>query len=242
MFEKNMVLGNLLTEEVTLPSGAVATIREMTGREEDILSNEQAAKKGKSTEMVLQNVILQLNGEKPTDSDIADMYTIDREAAMIVMRKLSYGNVVESEIVCDSCKKSFSVSVDLDNLEYIQPPEDGNFDTQIRLSDGETIVTLKAITGNDERKLFQSLQEGKDLISSVLLANIKDVSGIKRVEIRPWLQNLRVRDRSILRKAVENKRMGYKTDFRCTCPNCNAENRASVTQISGFFFPQEPQE
>ena len=239
---QNAQLNPLNREEFQLPSGVTAVIREMTGREEDILSSEKLMRQGKATEMVLQNVIVSLNDSKPTDDDIQGMYSPDREAAMIHMRKLSYGPIVESEKTCDTCQKTFGVEIDLDQLDYLPLGEDGKLDRQIRLSDNETIVTLRPMTGRDERRIFQTMQEGKDILSSVLMVNIKEVSGLKSNQIRPWIQNLRVRDRNILRKAVENKRFGYKTDFRCNCPNCGAENQAVVTQLPGFFFPQEVQE
>lgn len=238
----NTQLNPLTREEFELPSGKTAIIREMTGREEDILSSEKLMRQGKATEMVLQNVIVSLDGQKPTDDDIQEMYSADREASLILMRKLSYGAIVESETTCDSCQKSFTVEVNLDELEFYPLPEDGRLDRQVRLSDGETIVTLRAMNGRDERRLFQTMQEGKDVMSAVLMVNVKEVSGLKSNQIRPWIQNLRVRDRNILRKAIESKRFGYKTDFRCNCPNCGAENQAVVTQLPGFFFPQELQE
>ena len=238
----NVQLNPLIREEFTLPSGAIAVIREMTGREEDILSSEKLMRQGRATEMVLQNVIVSLEGNKPTDDDIQAMLSADREAALIFMRKLSYGAIVDSETTCANCQKAFTVEVDLDQLEYFPLEDSTKLERQVRLSDNETIVTLRAMTGRDERRLFQTMQEGKDLISSALLVNVKEVSGLRSNQIRPWIQGLRVRDRSILRKAIESRRFGYKTDFRCNCPNCGAENQAVVTQLAGFFFPRELQE
>lgn len=228
---------NYATETVQLPSGKMAVVREMTGREEDLLSNEKLMRQGKATDLVLQNVIVDLNGEgKATDLELSRMLSADREAIMIHTRVLSYGEIVESELECEDCKKTFTVDVDLSQLEFKAAPE--NLETQVKLSDKETVVTLLPMTGADEKRLFSAIQEGKDVLSSMLMVYVKQVGDLKANQIRPWIQNLRLRDRTLLRSTIKDMQYGYQTQVTCTCPACNAENKVSVVQLKGFFFPE----
>jgi hypothetical protein len=230
---------NVQTETITLPSGAKALIREMTGSDEDILTNEKLVRANKAQHQLLGNVIQELNGQKPTGQDVLNMWSADRTAVMLHTRVLSYGPEVKSKHECDNtdCRTEFDFEVDhiLEDLELRPTPKDIE-GMIVTLPSGRS-VTLRAMRGSDEARLLQARQKG-ELMTELMFSRLVEVEGIEDGNrVRDWLRNAPLRDRTALRKAMEQQEFGYQTQVEVTCPLCNTEQRVDVMSVTDFFFP-----
>jgi hypothetical protein len=230
------------TETFVLPSGLSATVRELTGVDEDILTNEKLVKAGKAQHQLLGNILVDLDGSRPSSQDVLNMWSADRTAVMLRTRVLSFGASITGMHECNNadCRQEFEISVDdlLTDLTYRSAPETLE-SLPVDVPSGRT-VTLRAMRGSDEARLLQARQKG-ELMTELLFSRIVSVQGIDdRTDIRNWLKNASMRDRTALRTAMEEHEFGYQTQVAVTCPACNTEQRVDVMSLTAFFFPEAP--
>lgn len=229
---------NVQTLEVELPSGVTATIREFTGREEDLLTDEKVLKSGKLHNRLLGNLLLTLNGSKPSTQDILNLYSADRFAVLLHARVLSFGADFETEHECADrdCKHHFKVSAQLpDDLEYqaFQGAE-----VTVELPNGE-VATMRPLKGTDEDTLLQARQRGQ-LMTELLFRRTLSITGVEdRQALRTYLLDGPSRVRSALRGSLRDSDFGFAQYLTVSCPVCQAEQQVDLATSRDFFFPGE---
>lgn len=228
------------TETITLPSGLQAVVREMTGEDEDILTNEKLVKAGRAQNQLIGNLLVKLDGKKPAGQDVQEMYSADRAAVLLHARVLTFGTEFEGETECsnDDCKSRIAVHVDdlLHDLKFT--PLEGTSEHTVLLPSGKT-AHLRPMKGSDEARLLQARQKG-ELVTELLFSRIIEVEGIdpkNRNELRAWLKSAPLRERRALRESLEKHEFGYQTQIDVTCPICNTDQKVDVMSLTGFFFP-----
>jgi hypothetical protein len=78
-----------------LPSGIEADLREMTGAEEEILTNPRLIRSGDAINQVLANCVTRLGENKaPSVKDILDLLSGDRLFLLVRLRHVSLGDEV----------------------------------------------------------------------------------------------------------------------------------------------------
>lgn len=226
-------MSELLTTTVTLPSGTEAEIREFSGRDENIMSNEKFMRAGRVIDMVLTNVIRRYGDkENLSEAFVLDMLSADRAAALVEARRLTYGDQVKGEAPCPHCNEPIEIDVNLDELELIPAPP--ALDTVVTV--GDTTVTLRALMGKDERRIFQARNK-PDLATVALLTRIENASDLKTAELRGWLNNLSSRYRQQLREAARSLEFGYQLSLEQECYSCGREVTIELMQVKDFLFP-----
>lgn len=104
------------TLDITLPvSNTGATLREMTGLDEDILaSKDKRLTSAERMSRLLASTMTSLGGRKPTRQDIDGLTTIDRIFAVLELRRLSVGDVFKMAITCPLTKRGRRLAEDPD--------------------------------------------------------------------------------------------------------------------------------
>ena len=118
----------------TLPSGIDIELREMTGAEEEILTNQRLIKSGEAINRVLQNCITKLGDEEKVSQDmVLDLLSGDRLFALVKLRQISLGDEVELESICSNagCRMTNYLTVNLEELEVTPYPEEREFTFQL---------------------------------------------------------------------------------------------------------------
>jgi hypothetical protein len=87
--------GLLYPESSPLSSGKIS-MKYMTAKEEDILTNANYIRQGVVIDKLLQSLIV-------TKINYNDLLTVDKNAIFIAARILGYGKDYEVEIACPSC-------------------------------------------------------------------------------------------------------------------------------------------
>ena len=103
-----------------LPSGIEIELKEMTGAEEELLTNQRLIRNGEAINQVLRNCTVRLGeNEKPSVNDILDLLSGDRLFALVKLRQISLGDEVELELTCPnaSCRMTNYVTVNLEDLK-----------------------------------------------------------------------------------------------------------------------------
>lgn len=227
-------MSDILQETITLPGGSTAVVREMLGSEEDILSNEKHRKSGRTIDLLLSNVILELNGQKATEQLVQDLYTGDRYYALLKTRILSEGSTLEGSVECpnEECRAEVPIHVDLDEIEVTSP--DGVPETTVNVLG--TSVLLRATKGRDELKMFQSRHKG-DLATTALMVRIKDIEGLSVAQYRGWLLKLPSRERRRLRDTANELEFGPKMSVEAHCEACDTEWTQDLISVPDFLYP-----
>lgn len=236
--------------ELTLPLGTHVTYRGMTGRDEDILTNQKKFRSGDAIDEVMASCVQSVTTGEGEDAktkdyiqvgDIRRLKTPERIALLYAIRQASYGDTLEVELRCTnpSCGEEYSVSVDLKEMDNIPCPADyagDGFEVAVEDAEGESRkVIFDYMDGRREQQLAKQTQ---GVATFAMLARIKEVEGVHKNDIKQWLLDLPVRQRQVLRKKMADFECGLDTELRADCTFCGTENSFQPHGTKDFFFPE----
>ncbi len=231
-------------------------IRQMTAKEEDILTNKSFIKKG----IVFEKLIESLMIDKRVKHD--DLYIGDKNAVLIVARISSYGDRYEFKTMCPSCGNKHNDSVDLtsclnyslDNVDtdnekynkymYERLPS-GNL--LIKLPKTEWTVECKLLNGHDEKYLAQ-LAESKQKFSKNSETTFTELLSliIQKIEneddrnvINKAIMMMPAADALYLKRAFELLSPNVKLNFEFDCSSCGHSQEMEVPITQDFFWPEQ---
>lgn len=226
-----------------LSSGEIE-IKQMTAREEDILSNQELIKKGKVLDRLLEALIV----NKAVKLD--EILTPDKNAIFMAVRRLAYGDDYNVSITCPACSFVSKVAINLSTLEY----KPFNFDVHKK---GENSFEFKL--SNNRVVTYKILNGADDVSIDAELANLKKMS--KDGTTREWTTRLKYiiialdgnPDKAFIRKFVDEQLMAKDSfairkhiretlpdvdlTFNYTCSNCGNERRLDVPMGVSFLWP-----
>lgn len=218
-------------------------IRQMTAKEEDILTSRSLLKKGVALDKLIQSLIVDKNINP-------DLLTIEDRSAIIVAARISgYGSDYATTITCPNCneksKYSFNLleklpKVDDEEVEEIETNENGNFFMDLPITKWQ--IECRALNGNDEKTLIRTSElKKKSANDSILLDQLKliivSIKGITDKNlIQKAIENLPASDcRFILRKYEKIiDRVDMRQNF--VCSKCGDENELEVPLTADFFW------
>lgn len=217
----------------TLPSGPEIELREMTGVEEELLTNQKLIRSGDAVNQVLANCILRIDENNDISSkSVLDMLSGDRLFVLVKLRQISLGDEVELELTCSNpaCRAKSRVVINLDNLPVTQYSDDREFTFTLPSSGSK--VRFCYIDGHKEKRLAQ-MQELS--ISAAMLIRILDIDG--NPPSKKALVEMSMRDRSALRAEMVRVDAGIDTAVECDCDSCGAHIRTRLEAEPAFLFP-----
>ena len=221
-------------------------IRQMTAKEEDILTSRTLLKKG----VALDRVIRRLICDKSIDPQT--LILGDKNALVIATRVSAYGNIYTTEVSCPACGHNQHHNFDLDELEIrasagweefnVVENDDCTFTTVLPRSKAE--VTFKLLNGYDEQKISNLTERDRKKkqernITRQLEGMIVAVNGSEDLEmIRYLVENIPSADsrhlRSVYRMAMPNIDMTQTFE----CDECTYEQDMEVPLSADFFWPE----
>ena len=217
------------TEEVTLPSKGILypedsplksgkiTMKYMTAREEDILTNQNYIENGTVIDKLLQSLIV-------TPIDYNSLLVGDKNAILVAARILGYGAEYEFEYGGENH--------DINEFEYVLPTS-------------KSTVTFKFLTHGDERKIDQEIKGLKRLnkkgsfdISTRMKYVITSINGDREnKDIRAFVdEQLLAKDARSLRNYI--KEIQPDIDLSFDYEEKNGDFKKVTIPISiNFFWP-----
>lgn len=221
-------------------------VRQMTAKEEDILTSKTLLKKGVVIDRLLQNIIV----DKRIDAD--NLLIGDRNAIIIAARVSGYGNEYKTAIGCPRCTASQEYVFDLntaaiygggtDKPEEVVDNEDGTFDVVLPKS-GVT-ATFRLLTGLDERRLLTGLEADKKQkihernITRQILNIVVAVNGDSSSDALNYLvQNIPSSDSRHLRLSYRRAAPNVDLTQEFECVECGHESELEVPLSADFFWP-----
>lgn len=241
---------------------------ELTGDEEDILTDQTRAAGGKGvlarsasrriTE-VLSRCTVSLGGVTRPEGKTRKTaplffekqwhraYTSDRSFAMIRLRQISLGDDYTFEATCPSCKKGIpNIHHDLAALEVKTVPleEASQLTRTVTLPRSGDKVTYRMLTGEDEQYIQDVLKTRKsDYLSALLARRIVGVVTTSEDPVPPpieYLKGMRQYDRRFFSAEADKHEGGVDTEIKIVCDECHTEFLKKLDMGDpAFFFPSE---
>ena len=216
-----------------LPSRMGIELKEMTGAEEELLTNQRLIRNGEAINKVLHNCIVKLgDNDKPSLSDVTGLLSGDRLFALVRLRQISLGDEVELELNCpnSACRTKNFVTVNLDDLKVTQYTDKREFD--FKLPGSKKSARFCLLDGHKEKRLA-ALKEPN--ITSAMLIRIIDIDG--KPPSKKALAEMSMRDRSELRKEMGKVDAGIDTTVEIECDSCGTSIRTRLEAEPAFLFP-----
>jgi len=241
--------GNLA---VDLPSGYIldgqvhttVVVKEMTGYEEDILA-------GKGSIVVRLNAIVgncmvqlgTLSERSELQRAASKLTGQDRMTILLAIRRVSLGDLYDSNATCPECNVSQHFTLDLKEIEIVAMPDRMNRTHTVVLP-SKTEVVWHVLNSEDEEWLSQKQKKKENQLTLGLLARVDAVGdeeldrGKKYRQALATLKGLSTRDRNFLRDQFDKEEGSVNTEAEFDCEECghNWKAKMDIGQ-SSFFFP-----
>jgi len=217
----------------TLPSGREVDLVEMTGVEEDLLTNQRLIKTGEAINQVLANRIKRIGeNDSPAMKDILDMLSGDRLFALVRLRQVSLGDDVDLELVCPNiaCGERNYVTINLEDLQVTPYGQEREF--EFKLPGSGKVVKFGYLDGHKEKRLAAMKQPS---LTTAMMIRILSVDG--QPPSKKLLNEMSIRDRSALREEMTRVDGGIDTAVDVSCDSCGARIRTRLEAEPAFLFP-----
>jgi len=238
--------GNFYPETHPLHGQDSIEIKQMTAKEEDLLTSRTLLKKGVALDRVLQSLII--NPSINADSLLVG----DRNAIIIAIRSSAYGNIYETKVTCPGCGTQQEHSFDLNEATVYHGEDaselnvtnnnDGTFTTQLPKTQVE--VTFKLLDGHDEKALVNIGNRKKstlfdNMITTQLSNMVVAVNGDDSTEAVNYLvQNIPSIDSRHIRTAYKLAAPNVDLTQDFECDECDYLAEMEVPLSADFFWPQ----
>lgn len=237
---------------VELPAGYIhegelliyAILREMSGREEELLASKGPTVPKINT--IIGNCLVQIGtiSEKSLLRKITnDLTAQDRMAILLSLRRVSLGDFYDCKVTCPECNISQHVTINLSEIEITPMPNRMEREMVDVLPSGKE-VKWHVIRTEDEEWLVEQRKKQKDLLTLHLLSRVDSIDDdkldrkYKYREAINILMDLSIRDRATLRDLFDRKEDNIDTLVEFECEKCGHqwEGKLDVAQPT-FFFP-----
>lgn len=233
--------GLVYPKDHPLSSGQI-TIKYMTAKEEDILSNQNLIRKGIVLDKLFESIIID-------KVDPKDIIIGDKNAIILATRVLGYGPRYDIKFYSSVIGDTLETSIDLTKVNtkevdfsIFNNKNEFEFVTPI----GKNKLTFKLLTHGDElniEKDIEALQkmnkEGSFEITTRLRYMIKSVDGNSDVStINRYINGMLARDSKSFREYVRSISPDMNMTFEYTHSNGEVE-ALPITMGVNFFWPSE---
>ena len=247
------------TEFVELPSGGnfypeghplcgqeSIEIKQMTAKEEDMLSSRTLLKKGVALDRVIESVIL----NKAIDPD--QMLVGDKNAVIIATRVSGYGSEYTTQVTCPNCGASQDYAFDLneavitngaqENTALFTNNNNGTFRTVLPRT--KLKVDFRLMTGHDEKEILNQMetarkrrQHEQTVTLQLRKMGVAVEDNNTNEAINYLIENMPSADSRHLRMAYKLAAPNVTLDQRFECNECEFEQTMEVPLTADFFWP-----
>lgn len=226
-----------------LSSGEIE-VKQMTAKEEDLLSNQDLIRKGKILDKLLQSLVI----NKAIKID--DILVPDKNAIFISIRRLAYGDEYPVSVTCPACSTSNRVTINLGSIEnkpfsFEKYPK-GENSFSFKLPKSGINITYKLLNQTDENAIEAEVTQLKKIhkessrdLTTRLKYMITSIDGNRdTMAIRKFVdEELVAKDSLELRKFIRDNNPDIDMSFDFVCSNCSHERRLDVPIGISFLWP-----
>lgn len=218
-------------------------IKQMTAKEEDILTSRSLLRKGVALDKLISSLVV----DKGINTD--SLTSEDRNAILIAARVSSYGVDYVTTVTCPSCntkvKHTFNLGEKLDEQEEKPAPnvtvDDSGYFTII-LPATKFKVVCRALNGYDEKNLFRASESKKNVAGgdSLLLEQLKgmivSINDFDKEMVKKAIEVMPASDSRYLRKTYLEIVPGVDLKKTFNCSSCDYSSDMEVPLTADFFW------
>lgn len=219
-------------------------IKQMTAKEEDMLTSRTLLKKGIALDRVVQSLIV----DKTINTDT--LLIGDKNALIIATRVSGYGSEYNTKVACPACAATLEYDFDLnDSAIYrggdihildITDNGDGTFD--VLLPRLQTNVTFRLLTGTDEKRLLNNKKARNNALEKTITTQLSNilvaVNGDDSQEtLQYFIDNMPSMDSRHLRACYRTAAPNIDLTQTFACEECGHEQEMEVPLNADFFWP-----
>ena len=218
--------------EVVLPGGFIAgdgsvvktvEVRELNGMDEEAIS--RAGSVGRALLVMLQRGLVSIGLDKVQKDDIDALLGGDRDAILIGIRRLTFGEDVKFNFPCPHCSSDLDVTVDLSKDIPVKELEDPISDRKFiykSSTKGDIVVGLP--TGSTQKKLLENSDKTVAELNTILLSGcVQSIDGFPSVGASAVLQ-LGMADREKIIAEIIDRNPGPRLgEVSTTCEACGED-------------------
>ena len=217
-------------------------IKQMTAKEEDILTSQSLLKQGVAIDRVLQSIL----GDNRLN--VNTLLVGDKNALLVACRVSGYGSEYNTSITCPACNQKQDYQFDLNtaainnggDLTNVTANADGTFTTSLPRSKFE--ATFQLLTAHDEKFMEQLKTKNKNkrdrLVSGFMRAILVSVEENNSVEALDYIaENLPSLDAAHLRKCYQEVAPELDLKQYFECGHCDHSQEMEVPLTADFFWP-----
>jgi len=221
-------------------------VRQMTAKEEDLLTSQTLLKKGVAVDRLLKSLIV----DKRINPDT--MFVGDRNAMLIAIRVSGYGSDYTTKVTCPACGTTDKYSFDLNSVSITGPGSaeelgvinnnDGTFNTVLPATGLD--IKFRLLRGDDERNVLSGLKNDRKqkiherAITRQLKNFIVSVNGNNTNEAINYVtSNMPALDSRHLRLAYKLTAPNVDLTQVFICPACDHQQDMEVPLTADFFWP-----
>lgn len=228
---------------VTLPGGWLTTdgdlvteaeVRELTGEDEEALA--RITSPGKLLLEILQRGTVKVGDEKATRKVLDSLLSGDRDALLLAIRRVTFGDDVSYQSACSACGEFGTFEIDLSTDIDMRPLEDQN-DRVFSVETKAGVVEATLPTGITQRELMSSTDKTVAEVNTALLAGcVLSVNGMPSLGVST-VKRLGIRDREKITLAIAERNPGPRfNDVKKECPECGGEATLSMSLAALFLL------
>ena len=239
--------GEFYAEGHVLYGQETVEIRQMTAKDEDILTSRALLKKGVALDKLINNLLV----DKRITPE--DMLVGDKNAILVAARSSGYGTDYTTKVTCPSCGSTSTSTFDLNEVKntdseaYKEIPgvtREGQY-FNIELPNTQAIVACKIMTGKDENNIARQTRmnkkagvEGEITLTSQLRRFIVSVNGDSNPKnIAYFVDHMPARDSRYLRTIYKEITPNVDMTQYFECSECGYESELEVPFTTDFFWP-----
>jgi hypothetical protein len=238
--------GRYYPENHPLHGESSIEVKQMTAKEEDILTSRSLLKKGVALDRLIKSIIVdkRINAES--------LLVGDRNAIIIAARRSGYGNLYETKVTCPACSTQQDYTFDLNEAEVYEGKaleelgvvsnDDNTFD--VVLPQTSITVTFKVLTGYDEKTLVNGVEHDRrkkgveQNVTRQLTHIICAANGDRSPQtIKYLVENIPSIDARHLRMVYRHATPNIDLEQHFMCNECEYEHSMEVPLTADFFWP-----
>lgn len=216
--------------EVLLPGGFIkddhvvttAEVRELTGADEEAIA--KAGSIGKALNTLLQRGLVKLGMDDVKSTDLDTLLAGDRDAILLGIRRVTFGNTIPLDITCPSCRADQKVEIDLTAdvpLSKLQDPvSDRRWEVKTKLG----MVKVALPNGLVQKKLMEAIDSTSAEVNTILLSGcIVSIDGSPSIGTGVAL-SLGMNDRSKIIEQIIDRNPGPRLgEVKKVCKACGED-------------------
>ena len=226
--------------EVRLPGGFVsdsglvttAEVRELNGADEEAIS--KAGSRAKALNLLLQRGLVGLGGKEVGKDDLDNLLSGDRDAILIGIRTITFGDELELQGRCFNCNQDQDIVVNLSEDVPVKTLDDQaarEWSVETRM--GTAVLTLPV--GRVQKRLMDNADKTASEINTLLLAGCLLSLGDKPAIGAPTALSLGMADRTKLVDDILDRNPGPRLgEVKKPCKACGEDMPLPLSLLDLF--------